>query len=240
MRGATQRATAPTAASASRNEPTKAATDGLRNPLRSLLERRNGGSHLVILSHMRSFSSLLCHVPGSDPEIPQTEKRGSPTLVAATSIAWNAVREQLQRDVGRYALDKILHNDEIASTIPPDPKRDGCPAAQRRGHDHERRTHGALLKQREIFDPVRVDRLLRCPPRAYGQLGEHDLWRSTSTRNGWSGTEPCSSADAAWLGRPRRCRASTGSSADRNAGHGDPSPNIRLGEWWLTTRTIPQ
>jgi hypothetical protein len=81
---------------------------------------RHDGAYLFVLSHMRSFSSLLCHVLGSHPEISgygETQqsylgRRDLDRLV-------KAVRAQTgDPALGRYVLDKILHNrHEIAPAI---------------------------------------------------------------------------------------------------------------------------
>ena len=83
-------------------------------------EARHTGSFLFVVIQMRSYSSLLCHILGSHPEISgYTEahqsysgradlKRLAATVRAATGTA----------TLGRYVLDKILHNyAQIAPSV---------------------------------------------------------------------------------------------------------------------------
>jgi hypothetical protein len=81
---------------------------------------RHTGRFLFVVSHMRSFSSLLCHILGSHPEI-------SGYAEAQLSYFSRLDLQRLARKVqqatenpvlGRYVLDKILHNHrEIAPGI---------------------------------------------------------------------------------------------------------------------------
>jgi hypothetical protein len=81
---------------------------------------RHAGRFLFVVSHMRSFSSLLCHILGSHPEI-------SGYAEAQLSYFSRLDLQRLARKVqhitgnpalGRYVLDKILHNHrEIAPGI---------------------------------------------------------------------------------------------------------------------------
>jgi hypothetical protein len=81
---------------------------------------RHTGSYLFVVSHMRSFSSLLCHILGSHPEI-------SGYAEAHLSYFGRLDLQRLARKVqqftgnpvlGKYVLDKILHNHrEIAPGI---------------------------------------------------------------------------------------------------------------------------
>jgi hypothetical protein len=73
---------------------------------------RHTGAFLFVISHMRSFSSLLCHILGSHPEISgygeaQISYFGRNDLDRLA----RAVREQNDKpEFGRFVLDKILHN----------------------------------------------------------------------------------------------------------------------------------
>lgn len=81
---------------------------------------RHTGSFLFVVSHMRSFSSVLCHILGSHPEI-------SGYAEAHLSYFGRLDLQRLARKVqqvtgnpmlGRYVLDKILHNHrEIAPAV---------------------------------------------------------------------------------------------------------------------------
>ena len=84
------------------------------------VQGRHTGRFLFVVSHMRSFSSLLCHILGSHPEI-------SGYAEAHLSYFGRLDLQRLARKVqqvtgnpelGRYVLDKILHNHrEIAPGI---------------------------------------------------------------------------------------------------------------------------
>lgn len=84
------------------------------------VQSRHAGRFLFVVSHMRSFSSLLCHILGSHAEI-------SGYSEAHLSYFGRLDLQRLARKVqqvtgnavlGRYVLDKILHNHrEIAPGI---------------------------------------------------------------------------------------------------------------------------
>ena len=84
------------------------------------VQGRHAGRFLFVVSHMRSFSSLLCHILGSHPEI-------SGYSEAHLSYFGRLDLQRLARKVqqvtgnpmlGRYVLDKILHSHrEIAPGI---------------------------------------------------------------------------------------------------------------------------
>ncbi|MGH8851040.1 MAG: sulfotransferase family protein [Casimicrobiaceae bacterium] len=86
----------------------------------SPLHSRRAGSYVFVVSHMRSFSSLLCHILGSHPEI-------SGYAEAHLSYFSRLDLQRLARKVqeltgnpvlGKYVLDKVLHNHrEIAPAI---------------------------------------------------------------------------------------------------------------------------
>jgi hypothetical protein len=83
-------------------------------------QRRHTGSYLFVMSHMRSFSSLLCHILGSHPEVSGYAEARQPYWgrVDLDRLA-RRVRELTGEAVlHRYVLDKILHNDTpIAPSI---------------------------------------------------------------------------------------------------------------------------
>jgi len=81
---------------------------------------RHTGSYLFVISHMRSFSSLLCHILGSHPEISgYAESHQSYSVRSDLLRLVRKVHEQTgEAALGRYVLDKILHdNMEIAPGI---------------------------------------------------------------------------------------------------------------------------
>jgi len=77
-----------------------------------------GGKHYVfILSHMRSRSTLLSHILGSHPRISGYAEMHN-SYQNAIDLLW--LRHQLyergeKTPVGRWALDKILHDSQIIS-----------------------------------------------------------------------------------------------------------------------------
>ena len=202
----------------------------------ALLERRYGGSYLFILSHMRSFSSLLCHVLGSHPEISGYGETQQPYLGRRDlDRLANAVREQTgNATLGRYVLDKILHNHEIASAILARPEmrwlfllrnaEDTITSVVNMAH--------SLKHTGEFSDPVRVADYYVARLERMGQLGQHlgsaALYVDAERLVG--DTEAVLARLTQWLGlatplsREYRILPLTGM-----PGHGDPSPNIKVG-----------
>jgi hypothetical protein len=85
----------------------------LRRPA-VFLSRR---SYILVLSHMRSYSSLLCHILGSHPEIAgyaemHQSYNGRLDLVRLRARVFRSLDGEL---AGRLVLDKILHNDYSVS-----------------------------------------------------------------------------------------------------------------------------
>lgn len=81
---------------------------------------RHAGRYLFVVSHMRSFSSLLCHILGSHAEISgYAEAHLSYFGKLDLQRLARKVRETTGNPVlGRYVLDKVLHNNrEIAPAI---------------------------------------------------------------------------------------------------------------------------
>jgi hypothetical protein len=73
---------------------------------------RHAGSFILVVSHMRSFSSLLCHILGSHPEISGYGETQQPYSgrIDLHRLA-RTVRGQIgDVPLGRFVLDKILHN----------------------------------------------------------------------------------------------------------------------------------
>jgi hypothetical protein len=75
--------------------------------------------YLFVLGHMRSYSSLLCHILGSHPQIDgycetHIKYRTRWDLWRLRSRVVKLTGEPLR---GRYVLDKVLHNYPFASSI---------------------------------------------------------------------------------------------------------------------------
>src|SRR5215469_10659813 len=78
-----------------------------------------GRRYLFVLGHMRSYSSLLCHILGSHPQIDgycetHIKYRTRLDLLRLRSRVVRLTGEPLH---GRYVLDKILHNYPLADGI---------------------------------------------------------------------------------------------------------------------------
>ena len=75
--------------------------------------------YLFVLGHMRSYSSLLCHILGSHPQIDgycetHVKYRTRFDLLRLRSRVVKLTGEPLR---GRYVLDKVLHNYPFTSSI---------------------------------------------------------------------------------------------------------------------------
>jgi hypothetical protein len=75
--------------------------------------------YLFVLGHMRSYSSLLCHILGSHPQVSgycetHIKYRTRWDLVRLCSRVVKLTGEPLR---GRYVLDKVLHNYPLAPSI---------------------------------------------------------------------------------------------------------------------------
>ena len=75
--------------------------------------------YLFVLGHMRSYSSLLCHILGSHPQVDgycetHVKYRTRFDLLRLRSRVVKLTGEPLR---GRYLLDKVLHNYPLASSI---------------------------------------------------------------------------------------------------------------------------
>ena len=75
--------------------------------------------YLFVLGHMRSYSSLLCHILGSHPQIDgycetHIKYRTRLDLLRLRSRVVKLTGEPLR---GWYVLDKVLHNYPLASSI---------------------------------------------------------------------------------------------------------------------------
>ena len=83
------------------------------------MPKKHPQSTLFILSHMRSYSSVLSHVLGSHPQIDgycetHLRYRFSFDLLR---LKWRVRRLTGEPLRGRYVLDKILHNYPVATAI---------------------------------------------------------------------------------------------------------------------------
>jgi len=83
--------------------------------------------YLFVLGHMRSYSSLLCHILGSHPQIDgycetHLRYRFSFDLLR---LKWRVRKLTGEPLRGRYVLDKILHNCPVATAILDDPRTRG-------------------------------------------------------------------------------------------------------------------
>lgn len=82
--------------------------------------KRHTGAFIFVVSHMRSFSSLLCHILGSHPEISGYAEAhlsyfGRTDLDRLVTRLREITGEAV---LGHYALDKLLHNrSQIAPAI---------------------------------------------------------------------------------------------------------------------------
>jgi hypothetical protein len=79
----------------------------------------SGRRYLFVLGHMRSYSSLLCHILGSHPQIDgycetHIKYRTRLDLLRLRSRVAKLTGERLR---GRYVLDKMLHNYPLAPSI---------------------------------------------------------------------------------------------------------------------------
>ena len=75
---------------------------------------------LFLLSHMRSYSSLLCHILNSNPEVDGYGELGIPyrTPLDLINMRYQIRLTTGNRLQGRYALDKVLHPTvELADAI---------------------------------------------------------------------------------------------------------------------------
>lgn len=98
----------------------------------SLMERRR---HLFVFGHMRSYSSLLCHILGSHSEI-------DGYCETHIKYRWPLDLLRLRRRVvaltgeplgGRYVLDKVLHDYPVTKSILRSPAARGVVLLRRPG-----------------------------------------------------------------------------------------------------------
>jgi hypothetical protein len=85
----------------------------------SLLRTSPVRRYLFVFGHMRSYSSVLCHILGSHPQVSgycetHVKYRTRLDLLRLRSRVVKLTGEPLR---GRYVLDKVLHNYPFASSI---------------------------------------------------------------------------------------------------------------------------
>ncbi len=100
-----------------------------------MLAAARSRNYLFVLGHMRSYSSLLCHILGSHRQIDgycetHLKYRTRLDLWRLRSRVAQLTGEPLR---GRYVLDKVLHNYPLASSIL-----------------HGRNTHAIVLLRRPV------------------------------------------------------------------------------------------
>ena len=74
-------------------------------------------SYVLVLGHMRSYSTVLCHILGSHPEVSgyaemHQSYHGAVDLVRVRARVARSLDHELD---GRLVLDKVLHNDYSVS-----------------------------------------------------------------------------------------------------------------------------
>ncbi len=201
------------------------------------VEYRYGGAYLFVLSHMRSFSSLLCHVLGSHPEISgygeahqsYVGRRDLDRLVKTVRV------QNGDAALGRYVLDKILHNQhEIAPVMIARPDVRWMFLLRNPGD-----TITSIVNMAHSFkhtgpysDPIQVADYYIARVKWMAQFGEqhgHAALFVDSERL-VDDTDAVLASLTRWLelatplSREYRTFPLTGT-----PGHGDPSPNIRTG-----------
>jgi hypothetical protein len=75
--------------------------------------------YLFVLGHMRSYSSLLCHILGSHPQVDgycETHIKYR-TRWDLLRLRWRVSKLSGEPLRGRYLLDKVLHNYPLATSI---------------------------------------------------------------------------------------------------------------------------
>jgi len=201
------------------------------------VEHRYGGAYLFVLSHMRSFSSLLCHVLGSHPEISgYGETQQSYVGRRDLDRLVKTVRAQTgDPALGRYVLDKILHNHhEIAPAIVARPDVRWMFLLRNPADAITSIVNMALSLEHtgEFSDPVRVADYYVGRVQWMARFGEQhghaalyvDAQRLVDDTDAVLAGLTRWLALATPLARAYRTFPLTGA-----RGHGDPSPNIRTG-----------
>ena len=199
---------------------------------------RHAGTFLFVIGHMRSYSSLLCHILGSHPEISgYSEAHQSYFGRNDLDRLARTVREQTgEATLKRIILDKVLHNyREIAADIlrRPDVR---CLFLLRNADD----TLASILNMArtlghtgDFSDPTRVaahyvERLARMEeyaPQVVGRALFVEAERLLDDTAGELARLTQWLALSAPLAMEYRTFPNTGA-----PGHGDPSPHIRAGK----------
>ena len=194
------------------------------------------GSFLFVVSHMRSYSSLLCHILGSHPEISGYEELlQSYVVTSSLDRLARKIRDRTgNAPLGRYLLDKILHSHlEIGSSIlaRPDVR---CIFLLRDAGDTMRSLRNTL---HALGDPDRytdvgmlayyTDRLNEMV-RYSERLGDRSLFIDSEQL--LSDTGAVLDRLSQWLALAEPLREEYRTFPHTGvAGHGDPSPNIKAG-----------
>ena len=199
---------------------------------------RHTGRFLFVVSHMRSFSSLLCHILGSHPEI-------SGYAEAHLSYFGRLDLQRLVRKVqdstgnaalGRYVLDKVLHNRrEIAPDILSRPEMKVV-FLLRKAED----TFPSLMNMKPTPDAAK--RRFSDPARALdyyaGRLSQLERYGALVDGNGFflesekliGETDRVLGDLSRWLGLKQQLNADYRTFPFTGApGYGDPLPTIRTG-----------
>ncbi|HEX2583564.1 MAG TPA: hypothetical protein VHL14_00410 [Steroidobacteraceae bacterium] len=195
-------------------------------------------NYLFLLSHMRSYSTLLAHILGSSPEI---DGYGETHVKYRNTFALTSLQRRVSRSIGhategRYLLDKILHN-YVQS---PDRLLDRSTVRTiifiRKPESTLRSIliNNAYASEKKQIKGVQaacdyyVSRLHRL--RMEGErLGKDALYFQSESLI--SSPQALLTALSNWLnlGTPLRTEYEVGSRTGE-AGFGDPSPNIRQGK----------
>jgi hypothetical protein len=198
---------------------------------------RKRRSLLLVLSHMRSYSSVLSHVLGSHPEIDgycETHIRYRFAL-DVHRLSWKVRSLTGEPLSGRFVLDKVLHNYALARRLVSSPHTRAVFLLRRpvqalqsilyMGRHLDSNDRTADLNHAASYYIRRLERLTQLAP-IFGQraafIASEDLARHTSE-------SLCFLEDFLGLNSPltqeyRRFRK-TGA-----PGYGDPSSNIQTGE----------
>jgi hypothetical protein len=199
---------------------------------------RHAGRYLFVVSHMRSFSSLLCHILGSHPEI-------SGYAEAQLSYFGRLDLQRLARKVqrttgnpalGRYVLDKILHNDrEIAPEVLDRPEMKVLFLLRNAGDTFRSLLNmsNARGSKGKYSDPARVSDYyvtrLRQLENYCAQLGGNAFFLESERLI--SDTDRVLAEVSRWLELGEMLKADYRTFRFSGApGHGDPSPTILTGK----------
>lgn len=195
------------------------------------------GSFLFVVSHTRSYSSLLCHILGSHPEISGCDEwHQSYVVTSSLERLARRIREQTGgAALGRYVLDKILHSHlEIGRSILA--RSDvRCVFLLREAEDTMKSMRNIL---HALGDPDRYTDLeilayytdrLKEMARYSAQLGDRSLFIESERLLDETGS--VLDRLSQWLALREPLREEYRMFPNTGVpGHGDPSPHIRAGK----------